>query len=66
MHVRRWLVNGVNLATAALAGEWLCMQKELQEIPTASLRRSAGTGGTSGWRGSSGAVSELAAIAVRQ
>lgn len=42
----RWVLHGTNVAVTALLGEWLCMQKELQEIPMASLRRArAATGG---------------------
>lgn len=35
----RWVVNGTGLAVAAVAGEWLCMQKEMQDIPLATLRQ---------------------------
>lgn len=38
---RRWTLHGTNLAVTALLGEWLCIQKELQEIPMTSLRRNA-------------------------
>ena len=30
---RRWVVNGMAMAIAALLGEWLCVRRELQEIP---------------------------------
>lgn len=29
----RWVVNGMAMAIAALLGEWLCVRRELQEIP---------------------------------
>ncbi|EFN59054.1 hypothetical protein CHLNCDRAFT_17741, partial [Chlorella variabilis] len=28
-----WALQGANLAVTALLGEWMCMQKEMQEIP---------------------------------
>ena len=42
------MLHGTNVAITALLGEWLCMQKELQEIPLASLRRSRAAAGSSG------------------
>ena len=33
MLVRRWAVNIVGMVLAAVLGEWLCLQRELQEIP---------------------------------
>ena len=29
----RWVVNGTAMAIAALLGEWLCVRRELQDIP---------------------------------
>ena len=28
-----WVVNGMAMAIAALLGEWLCVRRELQDIP---------------------------------
>jgi len=28
-----WLLNGAGLATMAVLGEWLCLRKEMQDIP---------------------------------
>ncbi|GAB4817788.1 hypothetical protein N2152v2_004834 [Parachlorella kessleri] len=56
-----WLVNGTGLAVTAVLGEYLCMQKELQEIPISSIRRPDR-------QRSNGvpAVTELTAVAVRK
>ena len=57
------MLHGTNLAATALLGEWLCMQKEMQEIPLTSLRRSAaavaagGGGGGGSGGGSNGGLS---------
>lgn len=40
-HIEWWLVNALNIAVTAGVGEWLCFQKELQEIPLATIRRPA-------------------------
>ena len=53
----RWALQGTNLAVTALLGEWLCMQKEMQDIPLTSLRRNGGgaaAGAAGGHAGSSG------------
>jgi hypothetical protein len=57
----RWLVNGTGLAVTAVLGEYLCMQKEMQDIPISSIRRPDR-------QRSNGipAVTELAAVAVRK
>lgn len=55
-----WVVNGTGLAMTAVLGEWLCMQREMQDIPLSSLRRPD--------RQRSNevpAVTELAAVSVR-
>ncbi|XP_011623356.1 protein SYS1 homolog [Amborella trichopoda] len=33
-----WVVNGTGLAVMALLGEWLCIRRELREIPITRLR----------------------------
>ncbi|CAA6672716.1 unnamed protein product [Spirodela intermedia] len=33
-----WVVNGACLVVMALVGEWLCIRRELQEIPITRLR----------------------------
>ncbi|KAK9102200.1 hypothetical protein Sjap_019454 [Stephania japonica] len=33
-----WIVNGIGLAVMALFGEWLCIRRELREIPIARYR----------------------------
>ena len=33
----RWVVNGMAMAIAALLGEWLCVRREMQEIPLGEL-----------------------------
>ena len=55
------MVNGTGLAVTAVLGEYLCMQKELQEIPISSIRRPDR-------QRSNGvpAVTELTAVAVRK
>ncbi|KAI3521623.1 hypothetical protein L1887_11094 [Cichorium endivia] len=35
-----WIVNGTGLAVMALLGEYLCIQRELKEIPISRLRSS--------------------------
>lgn len=35
-----WIVNGSGLAVMALLGEYLCIQRELREIPISRLRSS--------------------------
>ena len=35
-----WVVNGIGAATMAVLGEWLCIRRELREIPTRSSRAS--------------------------
>nr|XP_043617345.1 protein SYS1 homolog [Erigeron canadensis] len=35
-----WVVNGTGLAVMALLGEYLCIQRELREIPISRLRSS--------------------------
>lgn len=35
-----WIVNGACVAAMALVGEWLCIRRELQEIPITRLRSS--------------------------
>ncbi|MCO5560924.1 hypothetical protein L7F22_014544 [Adiantum nelumboides] len=35
-----WLVNGICVAIMACVGEWLCIRRELREIPTRSSRAS--------------------------
>lgn len=36
-HPYRWICNVGFLAITTVLGEWLCMQKELQDIPMTSL-----------------------------
>ncbi|GBG91849.1 hypothetical protein CBR_g53740 [Chara braunii] len=36
-----WVVNGIGLAIMAVLGEWLCMQKELRDIPIRGGRGAA-------------------------
>lgn len=61
----RWVLHGTDVAITALLGEWLCMQKELQEIPMTSLRRERAAAGTTAMAarasGSGGAGSAAAA-----
>jgi hypothetical protein len=69
-----WALQGANLAVSALLGEWLCMQKEMQDIPISSLRRngastaakasSSGSGGSSS-RSSAPHVLELSSITIQ-
>ncbi|KAH7297794.1 hypothetical protein KP509_25G013200 [Ceratopteris richardii] len=33
-----WLVNGMSVALMACLGEWLCLRRELREIPTRNSR----------------------------
>ena len=33
----RWVVNGMAMAIAALLGEWLCVRREMQDIPLGAL-----------------------------
>eukprot|EP01018_Ginkgo_biloba_P022178 Gb_02460 [translate_table: standard] len=33
-----WVVNGIGLAAMALLGEWLCIRRELRDIPIRSSR----------------------------
>lgn len=33
MFTIRWVVNLAGVAAMALAGEWLCMKREMREIP---------------------------------
>ncbi|KAF6172885.1 hypothetical protein GIB67_035439 [Kingdonia uniflora] len=33
-----WVVNGTGLAVMALLGEWLCIRRELREIPISRYR----------------------------
>ncbi|KAK1298537.1 hypothetical protein QJS10_CPB14g01195 [Acorus calamus] len=33
-----WVVNGTGLAVMALLGEWLCIRRELRDIPISRLR----------------------------
>lgn len=56
-----WLVNGASLTLTAVMGEWLCIQKEMQDIPISSIRRPER-------QRSNGvpAVTELQAVAVRK
>nr|DAD26969.1 TPA_asm: hypothetical protein HUJ06_028437 [Nelumbo nucifera] len=35
-----WVVNGTGLAVMALLGEWLCIRRELREIPITRYRSS--------------------------
>ncbi|XP_058111374.1 uncharacterized protein LOC131254669 [Magnolia sinica] len=35
-----WIVNGTGLAVMALLGEWLCIRRELRDIPTPRFRSS--------------------------
>lgn len=37
-NVEWWATNSLGLAAMALLGEWLCVRREMQEIPLASLR----------------------------
>lgn len=30
---RRWITNGLSLLTMSLLGEWLCVRRELADIP---------------------------------
>lgn len=62
----RWIVTGVNTAATALLGEWLCMQKEMQDIPLSSLRRPAGDAGArSSGVGNGARAAELTSIVTR-
>lgn len=55
-----WLVNGVSMSLMALVGEWLCVRREMQEIPLSSLRaRGQATG--DGARGGASAGGAAAA-----
>ncbi|KAL4431249.1 hypothetical protein ABPG75_006505 [Micractinium tetrahymenae] len=62
-HAAWWALQGSNLAATSLLGEYLCMQKEMQEIPLASLRRNgalaeaaAGPGGSRPGGGGGGGI----------
>lgn len=35
-----WVVNGTGLALMSLLGEWLCIRREMREIPMSRLRSS--------------------------
>lgn len=35
-----WVVNGIGVVVMALLGEWLCIRRELREIPMRSTRAS--------------------------
>ena len=61
-------MNGTGLAVAAVLGEWLCMQKEMQEIPLASLRRPerARSGPDRSRSNGIPVVTELTAISTRK
>lgn len=60
-------MTGVNTAATALLGEWLCMQKEMQDIPLSSLRRPAGDSGArgSGGAGNGARATELTSVVTR-
>lgn len=58
---RRWALHGTNVAVTALLGEWLCMQKEMQDIPLASLRRNRSNAGAAATLGGlAGAAARVA------
>lgn len=57
----RWALHGTNVAVTALLGEWLCMQKEMQDIPLANLRRNrANAGAAATLGGLAGAAARVA------
>ncbi|EFJ44897.1 hypothetical protein VOLCADRAFT_121272, partial [Volvox carteri f. nagariensis] len=50
-----WLVNGLGLIIMSLLGEWLCLRREMQEIPLNTLRGRGANGGAAAASGSGGA-----------
>ncbi len=44
----RWLVNGVGLIIMSLFGEWLCLRREMQEIPLSEYGSVLGRGPRTG------------------
>ena len=45
-----WVVNGCGLAVMALLGEYLCIRRELMDIPLSALRSFRGAAGSSSGR----------------
>ncbi|CAL5222219.1 g4551 [Coccomyxa viridis] len=51
-----WVVNGTAMAIAALLGEWLCVRRELQDIPMGGVARR--------WSGASEAFKSPTSVAA--
>ncbi|CAK0786816.1 hypothetical protein CVIRNUC_010030 [Coccomyxa viridis] len=54
-----WVVNGMAMAIAALLGEWLCVRRELQDIPLGG-----GGGAVRRWSGAAEAFKSPTSVAA--
>mmetsp|Transcript_14093 Transcript_14093/g.30554 ORF Transcript_14093/g.30554 Transcript_14093/m.30554 type:complete len:200 (+) Transcript_14093:129-728(+) len=56
-----WVVNGVGLLILSLLGEWLCVRREMAEIPLNALRARAAAGAAASGSGAPPASVQLSA-----
>jgi len=64
MSLEWWATNSLGLLIMSLLGEWLCVRREMQDIPLASVRNARRGSGPSGSAGTSDGVQMTAAGGV--